>query len=108
MCYGCTMSNVWLLAILAVLSTARLTRLITADYVTRSLRGWVHRRFGTDSKIGYMVVCDWCLSVYVGAVVATVLWWHVGVVPIVALALSASYLTGLLTRLEPPIVDDGE
>lgn len=49
----------------------------------------------------YMLTCPWCVSIYVAAVVAPVAYWWGGepwaFVP--ALALSFSYVTGLLAKI---------
>jgi len=84
--------------ITAALATARITRLITTDTITEPIRVSAVRRLGVDSKIAYVIVCDWCSSMYVGAGVAAS-WWVWGDTKIwlaSALALSASYAAGFL------------
>lgn len=81
--------------LLAVLATARLTRLVTDDRITEAPRVWVARR---GEMIGYLVYCPWCVSIYTGAAVAASWWawggqsWHTALM----LALSASHATGYL------------
>lgn len=83
-----------------VLAVARLTRLVTTDKVTESLRIRVVNRWGADAMISYFVHCPWCVSVYaaaplaVGYVLAGDTWWY----QIPALLLAASYITGALNR----------
>ena len=102
------MSNPWIYVLLAFLATARLTRLVTGDFITQPIRSWVHRRFGTDSKLGYLVTCDWCVSIYTGTVVAVIMfnWWYLATVQVIVLILAASHFTGLLTRLEAAATED--
>ena len=92
--------------ILAALATARITRLVTTDRITQAPRTWVLRRvvsrYGDESLLAYLVVCDWCVSVYVGAGVATAwalagqtLWFQA-----TAAALALSYVAGFLASKE--------
>ncbi|MFD0782389.1 hypothetical protein ACFQZ8_00390 [Micromonospora azadirachtae] len=88
---------------------ARVTRLVTADEITRRPREAIVRRLPEGSPGAYLLFCRWCLSVWVAALAAAA-WWHLSDVsrwsglwwvdvPTVALALS--YATGLLVRAEP-------
>lgn len=90
----------WLLCVLAVLTVARIVRLIADDTITEPFREAVVRRFGPDSKITTLVTCPWCLSVYVGAVVAPVtVWWGDNRAVISGwLLAAASHLTGIGAR----------
>lgn len=87
--------------VLTVLATARLTRLVTSDKLTGRPREAVLRWLvGRDpeSLLAYLLVCDWCASMYTGAVVAGA-WWAWGETiwfTAVTLALTASYVTGFL------------
>lgn len=80
------------------LATHRLTKLIIDDKLTEDLRDKVFARFGNpdDSKISYLITCPWCVSIYVGAGVAVIR----SVAPrpwsMVARALVASTITGLI------------
>lgn len=87
---------------LAALVTARLTRLVTRDYITHGLRRRVLARLDPDGLAAYGLVCDWCVSIYVGAAVgacgaALGLWSWPGVLP---LALVFSYVAGWLASKE--------
>lgn len=88
-------------------ATARLTRLISQDDITYPLRhafaSWLsnenHKRGRRlVSTVEYMIVCTWCLSIWVGAAVAYTAhlygttWWFLGA----AAALTGSLSTGLL------------
>lgn len=93
---------VWLLVLVAFLATARLTRLVTADYVTKVPREWLIRWRGEDAPLSYLVTCDWCASMYTGSAVAVgvVLWPDNRLVVGVLLVLAASLVAGLLAQLE--------
>lgn len=81
-----------------LISTARLTRLITDDKITEGFRQWVVSRAGDESLISYLVYCSWCVSVYTGAAVSLG-WWAFGDqvwYQIILIALSCSYAAGFL------------
>ena len=88
-----------LLVILSILSIYRLTRLVTADRILQGFRGWVVLR---SRWLGYLVTCDWCLSIWVAPLpaVAVMLWpdsqWVWGIL----IALSGSAITGLISLVE--------
>jgi hypothetical protein len=85
--------------IVVALATYRLTRLVTADKITEPIRRFVEVR---SQWLGYLVTCDWCLSIWVAPLPALVAiragdrWWvQAGLV-----ALGASALTGLFSLVE--------
>jgi hypothetical protein len=85
--------------IITALATYRLTRLVTADEITKKVRGWVVDR---SEWFGYLVTCDWCLSIWV-APVPTILvlnWGDQMIVKVGLVALALSALTGLLSLFE--------
>ena len=94
--------------VLLLLTTARLTRLVTTDVLLEGTRNRLvaalleHDQDRPPTllrgKLAYLVVCDWCASFYVGAVVAGA-WWAWGDtmwLMMLYAALSASYATGFL------------
>ncbi len=87
------------LIVLAALSTYRLTRLVTADRILQTPRAWIVTR---SRWLGYLVTCDWCLSIWVAPApaVAVVLWPENRIIWGALIALSASALTGLLSLVE--------
>ena len=91
----------WLLVVLVFGATARLTRIVTADYVTRPMRTWINNRWG-ENRLSYFVTCDWCVSVWVSVPVtwAAIAWPTNRLVLGCLVALSASLFTGLITQLE--------
>jgi len=66
----------FLVAALAVLATSRGTRFITQDFLTEDFRQWVVRRCGDEHKLSYLVHCQACASIWVAALVATLVCWH--------------------------------
>lgn len=93
----------------AALAVARLTRLVTSDYVTERPRRWV--QLHAPDALVYFTSCPWCVSIWFGGLVApiVVLWNTNRVVEVVLLALAFSQVAGLLSRLdEPEPVTDAE
>lgn len=102
----------WWWAVYA-LAVVRLTGLVAFDEITRPIRESLVARLdpskGWHRKIAYLVGgatdegdgCPWCLSVYIAAAVAPLVWWHgdhpAVIVPAFALALSQ--LTGMLAGI---------
>lgn len=86
----------------AALVTHRITLLVTTDRITRAPRQAVLRRLDGDSLLAYLVVCNWCVSIYTGlAVAAAGAWAGAWTWPwILPLALAFSTVTGLLARGE--------
>lgn len=82
-------------------ATARLTRLVTDDYITRHLRAYLIRKRGPDSDIAYLATCPWCLSMWIAGILATLAWWygnHPGYL-LPAAALTISWLVGTAASL---------
>ena len=94
--------NTVMTLILCALATARLTRLVVEDRITLAPRAWLLRRLPEDGMLAYLIVCPWCVSVYVGAGVGAVGglagWWSWVLAPFAALAFS--YVAGFLASRE--------
>ena len=92
----------WLLLILLAGAVARVTRLITADYITRPFRTWLTKRLGREHRLTYFVTCDFCVSFWVAVILTpiTVFWGDNRVVLCILAALTVSETAGLLSRLE--------
>ena len=90
----------WLLVVLAIGATVRLTRLVTADYLGHTIRERLTDRWGEDSHRAYLIGCDYCASMYLAPIVATVtvLWGDNRVILIGLLALTASQVAGMLGK----------
>lgn len=100
--------------VLIALAVARVTRMVTADVLFDRPRKWAIRKLiaypdsdgvrgltrssGFRYEISYLIVCDWCASVYVGAVAAGAwyAWGETMAFTAVCTALAASYAAGYL------------
>ena len=99
-----------MIIVLTVLAIARVTRLITTDMIFEGSRNWLLTRIipvGKEesewrSKLAYLVLCPWCMSIYVGAVAACAyaVWGETMPYMTVVLALAASHVTGFLASKE--------
>ena len=83
-------------AVLTIGLITRLTRLVVADQITYRPRAWLVLRYGPSHPLAYLITCSWCLSVWIGAGIATAAywwgdtrWWFM-----LALAGTASLITG--------------
>lgn len=93
--------NGWLI-VLALGATARLTRLVTDDFLTERPRRWLQRHL--PEHLAYMLGCPWCASFWIGLPVAavTVAWPSNRAVLVAWLALSGSLVAGLAATAEGP------
>ena len=85
--------------LVGMLAVARLTRLLVDDEITVSIRRWVIKRWGEESKLTYFIHCPWCTSIWIGALVMppAVLFPYVWVVVLLAVPAS-SMVAGLLNK----------
>lgn len=92
-----------LIVVLTVLTVFRLTHLVTDDLFppVAAVRDAVARRFGAGSAITYLIRCQWCVSVYVGAVVVWIVDAHYGLPAPLMVWAAASAVTGYLSAFEP-------
>ncbi|MEV7267796.1 hypothetical protein AB0N38_29965 [Micromonospora aurantiaca] len=88
---------------------ARVTRLVTADEITRRPREAIVRRLPEGSALAYLLFCRWCLSVWIAGPAAAG-WWQMSDMPrwsghwwvdVPTVGLALSHATGLLVRAEP-------
>lgn len=93
------------IAVIAVLVTYRLTRLVTGDYLTDTPRRWLQRRL--PEKLAYLIGCPWCASFWLGGPVGWVAVFHTGQhypgnrwLLVAGLALAGSAVAGQLSNLE--------
>jgi hypothetical protein len=83
------------------LGTYRVTRLITRDTITASLRNAFWGKFPPESsRLGYLSTCEWCFSVWIGSgfVISAII--IPSVTYIVATVFAVSAIAGLLTAYE--------
>jgi Protein of unknown function (DUF1360) len=80
------------------LASYRLTKLIRDDLITEPLRETVYSRFGRpdESRVSYLVNCPWCMSIWLGLVLAVAHRQAPAAADVVTRALALSALTGLL------------
>lgn len=92
-----------LLIVLTALSTYRTTHLLTTDTFPpiQWVRDRIAAKFGDDSAITYLSMCQWCASVYVGGVLTWLVNWHYGVPAPLLVWATASAVTGFLSAVEP-------
>jgi hypothetical protein len=76
------------------LACYRLTRLLTTDRVAEPLRA----RVDSSSTAGYLIRCDWCMSVWCGGAVVAARHLAPRVWAPVATALAFSAVTGLIAE----------
>lgn len=96
-----------MIIVLTVLAVARVTRFITTDVLIETPRNAVLRWLVRDErttfahKLAYLISCDWCSSIYVGAgaACAYAVWGETMPFMAVTLALAASYVTGFLATI---------
>jgi hypothetical protein len=88
--------------LVAALATARLTRLVTRDQITHPIRRRLLARLDHDGMTAYLIVCDWCVSMWVAAAGAALgawsgasSWWQAP-----GIALAFSYTAGWLASKE--------
>ena len=89
-------------AITDALATYRLTKLVIDDKITEDVRERVWARFGQpdESKVGYLLTCPWCVSIYAGTAVALLRRYRSSHWSTAASALAFSALTGILAERE--------
>jgi len=79
------------------LATYRLTRLVVEDEITAPIRNRVWERHDpADSKIGYLLTCPWCVSIWAGAAVVTARHIAPATWEPVARMLTASAVSGMI------------
>lgn len=60
------MSEVFVFVVLA-LATFRVTRLVVVDELFSGLRDRFWSRFPPSTRLGYLLTCSWCTSVWVAS-----------------------------------------
>lgn len=88
-----------------VLAVARLTRLMTADYISEPLRIWFLKH---AQPLAVWATCPWCCGLWFSAAGVIYPWWflHYSWPILIALALSTSYLVGMFAQLDPSAHED--
>lgn len=81
-----------------IVAVVRLTRLINQDVITEPLRDLVWSKFPPNTKIGYLLTCPWCMSIWAGLSITLLRRYLPGVADIVNTTLAASQVTGILAN----------
>ena len=84
-----------------VLAVVRLTGLVIEDEIAELPREWILDRVPDDGKLAYLFTCPWCVSIYIGAAVAPLAWWHSSnpAVMLPAMALAFSQVAGMTASI---------
>lgn len=84
--------------LLDIIAVVRLTRLINQDVITEPLRDFVWERFPPNTKIGYLLTCPWCMSIWAGLSITLLRRFFPKTADIVSTTLTASQVTGTLAE----------
>ena len=87
----------FLLWLVALAATARLTHLAVDDTLTEPLRVWLRRGTGVRRFFGRVTECTWCTSVWAAGIVATTGYFagHTAAFRVPALVLALSWLASV-------------
>lgn len=83
------------------LATYRFQKLIREDKITEPVREWVWRKHPPEStKIGYLLGCPWCLSIYAGMGLSFARMIAPGTTNALARGLALSAIAGIMAERE--------
>jgi len=83
------------------LAVFRLTRLLTRDVIFEDVRERVWDRYPPEStKVGYLLTCEWCLSIWTGSLVYLCSILMPTATSVIATILALSAVAGLLAAYE--------
>lgn len=52
-----------------ILAVYRLTKMIMEDRITLEFRDWYWNRFPSNTKMGFLLTCPWCVSIWAAIIV---------------------------------------
>lgn len=52
-----------------LLAVYRLTKLIMDDRITMEFRDWFWAKFPPNTKMGFLLTCPWCVSIWAAVIV---------------------------------------
>lgn len=82
-----------------LLAIKRLTKLAQEDYLTEPIRSRLYEKFPPESsKIGYLLSCPWCLSMWIGAAYFLLRRSHPEFTDYLSSTLTASLVSGVLSE----------
>lgn len=83
--------------LLLILAVARIVRLVVDDAITEPVRSWVVNKWGSESKLAYLVHCTWCVGIWVSYPMALLTWLVPEVVvPLLLLPLSVAQVAPMI------------
>lgn len=84
-----------------ILAVKRLTKLAQEDYLTEPVRNYLYDKFPPEtSKIGYLISCPWCLSMWIGAGYFLLRHRYPDFTDFLSSTLTASLVSGVLSERE--------
>lgn len=91
--------------LLALGATARLTRFVNADFLSRGIRVAAIKKWGPDHDVPYGLGCAFCMSIWIGAGVyaAAYFYGHTAAYVITTGALTASWLYAVIAGWFDPV-----
>lgn len=81
-----------------VIAIRRLTRLIQEDRITEELRDLYWDKFPIDTKMGFLLSCPWCVSIWAGLAIFGLRKLSPETANILSGLLAASEITGQLVQ----------
>ncbi len=81
-----------------VIAVRRLTRLIQDDRITEELRDLYWDKFPIDTKMGFLLTCTWCVSIWAGLAIFGLRKLSPETANILSGLLAASEITGQLVQ----------
>lgn len=81
-----------------VIAVRRLTRLIQDDRITEELRDLYWDKFPVNTKMGFLLTCPWCVSIWAGLAIFGLRKLSPETANILSGLLAASEITGQLDR----------
>lgn len=81
-----------------VIAVRRLTRLIQDDRITEELRDLYFDKFPVNTKMGFLLTCPWCVSIWAGFAIFGLRKLSPETANILSGLLAASEITGQLIQ----------
>ena len=78
-----------------LLAVYRLTKLIMDDRITMEFRDWYWSKFPANTKMGFLLTCPWCISIWSALVVFSARKLFPNTSDILSKVLAGSAVTGL-------------
>ena len=83
--------------VVLALAAYRITHLITTDAIADGFRNWVWSKYPPETKIGYLITCNWCTGFWVSLLFVVAASILPQVTFVVSLVLAISAVIGLLS-----------